>query len=107
MALAGTKPTSTALTHPPDDQVVLGDSSAPKSSTLWQTLKPFGWQGLLLVASVDRAVRTSSEAPGSSVVHRRGLLPRISRTFAVALLDLAAAGKIAPDKRGVRRRGEC
>ncbi len=48
MALAGTKPTSTALTHPPDDQVVLDDNSAPKSSTLWQTLKPFGWQGLLL-----------------------------------------------------------
>ena len=49
MALAGTKATSTALTHPPDDQVGPGDSTAPKSSTLWQTLKPFGWQGLLLV----------------------------------------------------------
>ena len=48
MALAGTKPTSTALTHPPDDQVMSVDSVTPKAS-LWQTLKPFGWEGLLLV----------------------------------------------------------
>jgi exosortase len=50
LALAGTKATSTALTTPADEQVLLEDSSAAKSSTLWQTLKPFGWQGLLLVA---------------------------------------------------------
>jgi len=50
VALAGTKATSTELTHPPDEQVGPGDSTAPKSSTLWQTLKPFGWQGLLLIA---------------------------------------------------------
>ena len=50
MALAGTKATSTALTHQPDEQVGSGDSTAPKASTLWQTLKPFGWQGLLLIA---------------------------------------------------------
>lgn len=50
MALAGTKTTSTALTTPVDKQVLLDDSGAAKSSTLWQTLKPFGWQGLLLVA---------------------------------------------------------
>ena len=48
MALAGTKPTNTALTHSAEDQVTLGASSAPKPS-LWQTLKPFGWPGLLLV----------------------------------------------------------
>ena len=50
MALAGTKPTNTALTHPADDQVMLADSSVARSSRLWQTLKPFGWPGLLLVA---------------------------------------------------------
>jgi exosortase len=50
VALAGTKATSTALTHQPDEQVGSGDSTAPKASTLWQTLKPFGWQGLLLIA---------------------------------------------------------
>ncbi len=50
MALAGTKPTSTALPRPSDGSVVLDDSATSKSTTLWQTLKPFGWQGLLLVA---------------------------------------------------------
>src|ERR1019366_9851729 len=50
VALADTKATSTALTTPADEQVLLGERSAAKSSTLWQTLKPFGWQGLLLVA---------------------------------------------------------
>jgi exosortase len=53
LALAGTKLTSTALTTPADEQVLLGGSSAAKSSTLWQTLKPFGWQGLLLVAALS------------------------------------------------------
>ena len=50
MALAGTKPTSSDLPRPTDNSVVLGDSATSKSVTLWQTLKPFGWQGLLLVA---------------------------------------------------------
>ena len=50
MALAGTKATSTALPRPTDTSVVLGDSTTSRSVTLWQTLKPFGWQGLLLVA---------------------------------------------------------
>jgi hypothetical protein len=43
LALAGTKSTSTALTTPADEPVLLGDSSAVRSSTLWQTIKPFGW----------------------------------------------------------------
>ena len=47
MALAGTKPTSTVLAHPADDQAPLEKSGASKS--LWQTVKPFGWHGLLLV----------------------------------------------------------
>jgi exosortase len=50
VALAGTKPTSTALPRTSDGSVVLGDSAPSRSATLWQTLKPFGWQGLLLVA---------------------------------------------------------
>jgi exosortase len=49
VALAGTKAMSTAPIHQPAGQIELGESSASKSSTLWQTLKPFGWQGLLLV----------------------------------------------------------
>ena len=50
MALAGTKPTSTVLPPATDDPVMLADVAAAKPSSLWQTLKPFGWQGLLLVA---------------------------------------------------------
>ncbi len=47
MALAGTKP-GTALT-PPADEVLSGEKRPSFISSLWQTLKPFGWQGLLLV----------------------------------------------------------
>ncbi len=48
MALAGTK-SGTALTQPADE--VLPAAQPPsRLSSLWQTLKPFGWQGLLLVA---------------------------------------------------------
>jgi len=48
VALAGTKPGS-ALTQPAEE--VLPAAQPPsKLSSLWQTLKPFGWQGLLLVA---------------------------------------------------------
>jgi exosortase len=50
LALAGTKPTNTVLPPATDEPVMLADVTAAKSSTLWQTLKPFGWQGLLLVA---------------------------------------------------------
>ena len=53
MALAGTKTTETALT-PPAEEVLPGSKppSKPFSEkllSLWQTLKPFGWQGLLLI----------------------------------------------------------
>jgi hypothetical protein len=48
LALAGTKPTSTALTHPSDDRIESGEKSAPKPP-FWQTVKAFGWQGWLLV----------------------------------------------------------
>ena len=56
MALAGTKTSGTALNPPAAEEV----RPAPKSASFvtsvsraltsfWQTLKPFGWQGLLLV----------------------------------------------------------
>jgi exosortase len=48
VALAGTK-AGTALSHPAAEEVVSGEKPPSKSSSLWQTLKPFGWQGLLLV----------------------------------------------------------
>jgi len=48
VALAGTK-SGTALTQPAEE--VLPAAQPPSIlSSLWQTLKPFGWQGLLLVA---------------------------------------------------------
>lgn len=50
VALAGTK-TGTALTQPADE--VLPGAKPPSTlSSFWQTLKPFGWQGLLLVAAM-------------------------------------------------------
>ena len=49
MALAGTKTTGTALTQPGEDEVLPGEKPPSKLGTVWQTLKPFGWQGLLLV----------------------------------------------------------
>ncbi len=47
MALAGTKP-GTALTQQAE-QVLPAEKRPSFISSLWQTLKPFGWQGLLLV----------------------------------------------------------
>jgi exosortase len=49
VALAGTKTTGTALTQPGEDEVLPGEKPPSKLGTVWQTLKPFGWQGLLLV----------------------------------------------------------
>ncbi len=49
MALAGTKTTGTAFTQPGEDEVLPGEKPPSKLGTVWQTLKPFGWQGLLLV----------------------------------------------------------
>ncbi len=49
VALAGTKRTSTALTSP--SQETLPDKSKPSQlASFFSTIKPFGWQGLLLVA---------------------------------------------------------
>lgn len=48
MALAGTKPTGTAP-EPADGGILLNGRSPSKLQTLWRTLRPFGWQGLLLV----------------------------------------------------------
>ena len=49
MALAGTKATGTVSTAP--DQEISPAAAVPTSkfSVFWQTVKPFGWQGLLLV----------------------------------------------------------
>jgi exosortase len=52
VALAGTKTTSTALTQPAEEVLPGGKPPSKLSSffqTLWNTAKPFGWQGLLLV----------------------------------------------------------
>jgi len=48
VALAGTKP-GTTLT-PAADEVLPAAQPSSSRSSLWQTLKPLGWQGLLLVA---------------------------------------------------------
>jgi exosortase len=47
VALAGTKTTATALT--PAAEVLPGGKPTSKLSSFWQTVRPFGWQGLLLV----------------------------------------------------------
>ncbi|MGA2902443.1 MAG: exosortase/archaeosortase family protein [Candidatus Korobacteraceae bacterium] len=53
MALAGTKTTTrTALTEPAQEVLPGGKPSSKLASfgqNFWQTVKPFGWQGLLLV----------------------------------------------------------
>lgn len=46
MALAGTKTSGTALSS--EEEVLPGGKSPSKLAGFWQTLKPFGWQGLLL-----------------------------------------------------------
>ncbi len=49
MALAGINPSGT-VSPPPDDEILAVRPSASKPVAFWQTVKPFGWQGLLLVA---------------------------------------------------------
>ena len=49
MALAGTKTSGTALSTPAED-VLPGGKPPSKFDAFWQTVKPFGWQGLLLTA---------------------------------------------------------
>lgn len=48
MALAGTKPME-AVSPPSASEIPVG-ARASRFAAVWQTLKPFGWQGLLLVA---------------------------------------------------------
>jgi len=48
VALVDTKATGT-VSHPPNHEVLLAGPPSSKFSTFWQTVKPFGWQGLLLV----------------------------------------------------------
>jgi exosortase len=48
VALVDSKLTGT-VSHPPEQEVSLGGLPSSKLSSLWQTVKPFGWQGLLLV----------------------------------------------------------
>ncbi len=50
MALAGTKTKGTALTSPSENHLSPQAGSPSKLPGFWQTMKPFGWQGLLLVA---------------------------------------------------------
>ncbi len=50
MALAGTKMTGTALTQAGEEEVLPGRRPPSRVGAVWQTFKPFGWQGLLLVA---------------------------------------------------------
>ena len=49
MAVTGTEPAGVALTPREKPNAVEGPPPS-KLLTLWQTLKPFGWSGLLLVA---------------------------------------------------------
>ena len=48
MALAGTNAAETA-SPPPDLETPVGGAPPSKAPTFWQTVRPFGWQGLLLV----------------------------------------------------------
>jgi len=49
VALTGTGPAGTTLT-PPEKPIAVEGPPPPKLLAIWQTLKPFGWSGLLLVA---------------------------------------------------------
>jgi exosortase len=49
VALAGTKRTGTALNSPVAEEIRPAEKQPSKLLAVWQTLKPFGWQGLLLV----------------------------------------------------------
>src|SRR5579863_7253763 len=50
VALAGTKTSGTALT--PEVEVLPESKPSSKVLEFWQSLKPFGWQGVVLVAAV-------------------------------------------------------
>ncbi len=49
MALAGTRGAET-VSRPPEVEIAAGGVPAAKAPTFWQSVKPFGWQGLLLAA---------------------------------------------------------
>ncbi len=51
MALAGTKTSGSALSTAVED-VLPGGKPPSKFQSFWQTVKPFGWQGLVLVAAL-------------------------------------------------------
>jgi exosortase len=51
VALAGTKTTGTALTQTAEE-VLPARKQPSKLTSFWQTFKPFGWQGLLLVGAM-------------------------------------------------------
>lgn len=51
MALTGTEPKGAALT-PPEKPIEREDHPASKPLRIWQTIKPFGWTGALLVLVV-------------------------------------------------------
>ena len=48
MALAGTKAVGT-VSQPPNQEIPVQEAPVSKAPSFWQTVKPFGWQGLLLV----------------------------------------------------------
>jgi exosortase len=51
VALAGTNGTET-VSRPSELEIPRKEAPAAKALTLWQTIRPFGWQGLLLVAAL-------------------------------------------------------
>ena len=48
MALAGTKAVGT-VSSPPNQEIPIEEAPVSEAPGFWQTVKPFGWQGLLLV----------------------------------------------------------
>jgi exosortase len=48
VALAGTKAVGT-VSHPPNQEIPIEEAPVSKAPGFWRTVKPFGWQGLLLV----------------------------------------------------------
>jgi exosortase len=51
LALAGTKAAGTE-SLPPDQEISVEAAPTSKLSTFWQTIKPFGWRGWLLVGTL-------------------------------------------------------
>jgi exosortase len=51
VALAGTNPSGT-VSPPPDHEILAERPWVSQPLAFWQTVKPFGWQGLLLVAVI-------------------------------------------------------